>query len=192
MPFSQSTQISAIVQSIESLKPISILDIGMGMGQYGYLSRMYLENVNLFEIDGNYAKKREKKDWKIKIDGIEGFKEYITEIHTYCYNNLIIGEALEELKKIKDNSYELLLAIDILEHFEKKDGELFLRELQRVTSKYVIVSTPKKFILQEIDANPYENHRSLWNQEDFLKYKFKQIIENDISWIVILEKEKIK
>lgn len=43
MPFSQSSQISAIVQFGEELKPASILDVGVGMGQYGFLFRTNLE-----------------------------------------------------------------------------------------------------------------------------------------------------
>ena len=32
MPFSQSSQISTIVQYFEQLNPISLLDVGVGMG----------------------------------------------------------------------------------------------------------------------------------------------------------------
>lgn len=56
MPFSYSNQLSTIVGFAEQQNPESILDIGIGMGQYGFLLRTNLENVNLFEIDGSNAR----------------------------------------------------------------------------------------------------------------------------------------
>lgn len=51
MPFSQSSQLSAILGYAEELKPTSVLDLGTGMGQYGFMLRNNLEFLNLFEID---------------------------------------------------------------------------------------------------------------------------------------------
>ena len=65
MPFSQSSQISTIVQYIEQLNPTSILDVGVGMGQYGYLARINLENIHLFEINGSQGQQRDKADWRV-------------------------------------------------------------------------------------------------------------------------------
>ena len=152
MPFSQSGQISTIIQAIENIKPSRILDVGVGMGQYGYLCRMNLEHLNLFEIDGSQAQLRDRSQWQIVIDGIEGFAAYLTPVHDYVYNQIMIGEALTVLRHLPDQAYELVIAIDILEHFEKEQGQLFLAELQRVTSKTVLISTPKDFIEQEVEA----------------------------------------
>ena len=60
-----------------------------------------------------------------------------------------------------------VLAIDILEHFEKEQGIAFLQECRRVSRGSVLVSTPKDFVAQEVLANPLENHRSHWTEEDF-------------------------
>jgi len=118
MPFSQSSQISTIISFIEQLAPSSILDVGTGMGQYGFLMRNHLEHINLFEINGNVGKQRLKEQWRVKIDGIEGFAGYITPVHDYCYNQIMIGNALDILPTLNSQSYDLIIAIDILEHFE--------------------------------------------------------------------------
>ena len=70
MPFSFSSQISTIVQYIEQLNPASLLDVGVGMGQYGFLSRINLENINLFQIDDDQATQRPRDEWRVRIDGI--------------------------------------------------------------------------------------------------------------------------
>ncbi len=188
MPFSYSSQLSTIIGFAEQQNPLSVLDIGVGMGQYGFLLRTNLENVNLFEINGSSGRQRDRDQWKVRIDGIEGYAGYITPVHEYSYTNLLIGEALESLSTLEDNTYDLVLAIDILEHFDKDQGIVFLRESQRVCRGHTLVSTPKEFIAQEIPANPLENHRSHWNQEDFMLCGFDTFLPNSLSLIAVAKK----
>jgi 2-polyprenyl-3-methyl-5-hydroxy-6-metoxy-1,4-benzoquinol methylase len=188
MPFSQSSQISTIVGFIEKINPASILDVGTGMGQYGFLARNNLENVNLFKVDGAQASQKSRQEWRVRIDGIEGCRTYLTPVHEYVYNRIMIGEALDLLSKVGDNAYDLVLAVDILEHFIKPDGLKFLGELKRVTKRVVLVSTPKEFISQEIEANPYENHRSHWTDEELKQENYGEILDNSESWIAVYSK----
>src|SRR5688572_22886724 len=113
MPFSQTFQLTPIVSWVEQASPKTLLDIGIGMGQYGFLLRTKLENVNLFHIEGDKARLRSKHEWSIKIDGIEGFAEYMTPVQEWAYNNIFIADAMDCLASLADNSYELLIAIDV-------------------------------------------------------------------------------
>lgn len=173
---------------IEGLNPASILDVGVGMGQYGFLARNNLENVNLFQIDGASAAQRPKSEWRVRIDGIEAFSTYFTPVHDYVYNNIMIGDALDLLPRIPDGSYELAMAVDILEHFDKPEGRRLLSELKRVAKRAVLVSTPKEFMHQEVEANPYENHRSCWTREELQQEGMTELLENDMSWVVVQRK----
>ena len=186
MPFSQSSQISAIVAFLEQTSPRSVLDVGVGMGQYGYLARMHLENVDLFEIHGAEGRLKRPDEWARRIDGIEGCSIYLTPVHEYVYNKIFIGDALEILPTLADDAYEVVLAVDILEHFTTGDGRLFLHHLQRVASQHVLVSTPKEFVPQQVEPNPYENHRSLWSDRDLIELGYRRILPNDQSWIAVL------
>ncbi len=188
MPFSQSSQISIILNHIEQLNPSTILDVGTGMGQYGFLMRTNLENIHLFQIEAHRGWQRPKTEWRVRIDGIEGCDVYVTPVHEYCYNQLMIGDALDILPTIADNQYELVLAIDILEHFSIDDGIIFLNHLKRITSKTALISTPKTFIPQDVPANPYENHRSLWHQSELYENQFTHFLENTESWIAYYKK----
>jgi len=187
MPFSQSSQISTILQYIEQLNPLSLLDIGVGMGQYGFLARINLENLHLFQVEGDHGQQRPKQEWRVRIDGIEGCAVYLTPVHDYCYNHIIIGDALEILPTLPSQSYDLILAIDILEHLTFNDGLMFLSQMKRMTTKAALISTPKIFIPQEIEANPYENHRSLWTKDDLVSCDFTTILPNEISWIAVYQ-----
>jgi SAM-dependent methyltransferase len=187
MPFSQSSQISTILQYIEQLNPESLLDVGTGMGQYGFLARTNLENVHLFEIEGEHGWQRSKDEWRVQIDGIEACEVYLTPVHDYVYNQIFVGDALDVLPILASKSYDFVLAIDILEHFTEIQGEQFLTELRRIARRAVLLSTPKQFIPQEIAANPYENHRSWWTAEMLAKQHFCKILPNEISWIALWE-----
>ena len=187
MPFSHSGQLTAIVQEIERIAPASMLDVGTGMGQYGFLARMNLENINLFTIDGDKGTLAPRSQWRTRIDGIEGFVEYLTPVHQYVYDDLLVGEALSLLGTIPDGTYELVIAIDILEHFSAQEGLQFLKAIKRVSSRNVIVSTPKEFIEQEVAANPLENHRSLWSLGDLEAEGFTRVLPDLTSWITVYE-----
>lgn len=185
MPFSYSSQLSTIVGFAEHLQPASVLDVGVGMGQYGFLLRNNLENINLFRVEGAHGVQRDRSEWRVRIDGIEGFAGYFTPVHHYAYNNLIVGEALAMLATLPAASYDLVLAIDILEHFDKEQGFEFLRALQRVSRGAVLISTPKDFHEQEVEANPLENHRSHWVEADLQQRGFTGMLENPQSLIAV-------
>ena len=118
MPFSHSAQISTIVGFAELLQPASVLDVGAGMGQYGVLLRNHLEHEHLFEVTGSEGRQRPRDEWRVRIDGIEGFAGYLTPVHAWAYQEMRIGNALDLLPAIPAGQYDLVIAIDILEHFE--------------------------------------------------------------------------
>jgi len=187
MPFSHSGQISTIVGCAESLQPLSVLDVGAGMGQYGFLLRTNLEHVNLFEVKGTEGRQRNKADWRVRIDGIEGFAGYLTPVHDWAYNRVHIGNALDVLPTLAKASYELVLAIDILEHFDRVDGLRFLAECRRVASRAALVSTPKEFHAQDVPANPYEDHRSVWSGAELHAAGYTRVLPDAVSWIALAE-----
>ncbi|MBE0550329.1 MAG: class I SAM-dependent methyltransferase [Rubrivivax sp.] len=185
MPFSQSSQISTIVGYAQQLQPGSVLDVGTGMGQYGFLLRTNLENVNLFDIDGSSARQRHRSQWAVRIDGIEGYATYLTPVHEYAYNQVLVGNALDLLPTLADRAYELVLAIDILEHLSTDDGKAFLAHCTRIASRAVLVSTPKVFVPQDVPANPLEDHRSVWTERELQDLGFTSTLPNDESWVVV-------
>ncbi len=184
MPFSHLSQLSPVMGFIERHQPRSVLDVGVGMGQYGFLARTNLEHLNLCELTGSGSRQREKSEWLIRIDGIEGYPEYLTPVHDYAYNKIHIGDALEVLPQL-DARYDLVLAIDILEHFEKADGLKFIDMLKEASNRHVLVATPKEFTEQHFEANPYENHRSHWTGEELAANGLTQVLDNPHAWIAV-------
>jgi hypothetical protein len=173
MPTSRYSKLSEIMELVVLTDPESILDIGVGFGKYGFLSREYLELW-----DG-----REKyDDWKVRIEGIEVFKGYSTPVYDFIYDRIHIGNAIDILPDLKTN-YDLILLIDILEHFDYKEGIKLLEECKE-RGRNIIISTPKNIGSQK-DAfgNPFETHKFQWRKKHFDKFANKFFVRNDYSLI---------
>lgn len=185
MPFSHSAQISTIVGYAERLQPASVLDVGAGMGQYGVLLRNHLEHEHLFEVDGREGRQRPREQWRVRIDGIEGYAGYLTPVHAWAYQQMHVGNALELLPRIATGQYELVIAIDILEHFETADGLVLLEQCRRIARRAALVSTPKDFHAQHVPANPYEDHRSVWSAGQLHDAGYREVLADAVSWIAV-------
>lgn len=171
MPSSHLYQIQTIIELMLFTNPSSILDVGIGFGKYGFLAREYLE---LWNTDQPYGK------WTRRIDGIEAFPDYITPAHRFIYNNIYVGNAVEAIASL-DTHYDLLLLIDVVEHFEYKEGIELLR-LCKDRSRNVLVSTPKDMGKQEsLFGNPHEQHKFQWTMQHFGKGPDVCFLDNDYS-----------
>jgi methyltransferase family protein len=176
MPSSQHYHISKIMDLIININPMSILDIGTGFGKYGVLCREYLE---LWDGRHNYSQ------FLRRIDGVEVFGDYITPLHKFVYNNIYVDDIMEVLDKI-ETKYDLILLIDVLEHFEKHQGEVLLQKILRKNDG-ILISTPKKPSIQK-DAfrNVYETHRSEWTKGDLSSLAPNLVINDRVSHIAYL------
>lgn len=176
MPTSHLHQLNEIVEAIMLINPQSILDVGVGFGKYGVLVREFLELH-----DG----REQYHTWQRRIDGIEAFADYLTPLHEFIYDTVYVGDALTLLPTLPE-TYDLILLIDVLEHFPRDIGETLVQNcLQR--GHNLLISTPGWFIPQEAAfANPYERHHSLWTRTDFRPWTPHCFVPNDISLICVI------
>jgi len=124
-------------------------------------------------------------DWKIKIDGIEVFEGYILPHHQHIYNKIFIGNVLDLLPVDKER-YDLILLIDVLEHFTYEDGIKLLTECQK-QAKNIIISTPWDIGIQgECFDNKYESHLFQWKKSHFKQYKNAYFFPNSNSLLCFI------
>lgn len=167
MPTSHPFQLNEIVNLTTTLKPTTVMEIGVGFGKYGLLLREYLEIWGEGEIYEN---------WLRKIDGIEIFESYIMDHHRAIYDDIYIGNALDIMPK--RDSYDLILLIDVLEHIEYESA-IHLLNICKQKAKHIIISTPKDIGHQgEGYGNIYESHLSQWNRKSL-----RRILGSDTLFI---------
>ena len=160
MPSSTHVHISKMVDWIVRLQPTSVLDIGIGFGKWGFLVREYTD-IN--------AHRYQREDWRVRIEGVEAFPEYVTPTYHYIYDQVYHGDLREVLPRL--TTYDLVIIGDVIEHFDKEVGLDLLRQL-RQKSRYILLSSPTVFFTQELFENEFERHRSLWTVDDFKGFQF--------------------
>ncbi|RIK73451.1 MAG: hypothetical protein DCC67_17875 [Planctomycetota bacterium] len=165
MPSSRNNHIPTVLSVVQQLKPQSILDIGTGFGKWGFLFREYTDIVASEHDPARY----QRANWRVVIDGIEGFRDYLTPVHSYVYNSVFVGDLREILPTL---------------------GQ-YVRECISHATKAVIISTPAEFVPQgEACGNSYEIHRSFWSPGDFMidgADCLAEKLENEILLAVLLK-----
>ena len=96
-------------------------------------------------------------------------------------------DVLEFAQGQPDQSFDLVLLIDVLEHLEKGPGNALLREMLRITRRRAIVFTPDGFVEQYADdsaqkiveaygtpmiENPLQKHLSGWTRRELADFGF--------------------
>ncbi|MCB0254174.1 MAG: hypothetical protein KDI55_10610 [Anaerolineae bacterium] len=176
MPSSPFQQLTQIVELIRLTDPQNLLDIGVGFGKYGVLSREYLE-INSGNLDRN--------SWQRRIDGIEGFQSYLNPLHEYVYDHVYVGDAAQLVPTLPYR-YDLALVIDILEHFDYTSGCKLIVDLRKI-SRNVLVGTPKEWVDQgAIFGNRMEEHKFRWERKHFGDFGAHCFIPNEFSLICFI------
>lgn len=161
---SNPMQISYVLDAILQLNPQSVLDVGCGSGKYGVLTREYLR--------------------KARINGIEGFVQYVTDVHRLTYNNIYVGNAMKMAPKI-DFSYDLVVMIDMLEHLIPEEGARLLNDLSKC-SRSILISVPVWHPEQgALDGNVLQEHHAQYNVASLRQLGFHQIWRIGGSYIAL-------
>src|SRR5438477_6170404 len=182
MPSSRPNTVPTIIHLLRQLKPRSILDVGVGFGKWGHLFREY---TDILEAERD-PRRYERKNWQVKIDGIEGHAAYLTEMHRYLYNDIHLGNACDLITKLPP--YDLVFMGDVIEHLEKPAGMQLLRDAWARCNKAIIVTTPKYETGQtDLCGNELERHRSLWGAKDFRQFTGAtvKIVDRDMLLAVL-------
>lgn len=157
MPTGASDCLTPVACFLEWLQPRRVLDVGVGAGRMGFLSREY----------GDVPWRRSGEQAGIVVDGIEGHEPYLGDVQRALYDDLIVGEANDVLLRLvaSDRRYDLVIAAEILEHFSSQEGAMFLQRCLAV-GDVVLVTTPSWYFDQAVAENPFETHKSFWSPTD--------------------------
>lgn len=162
MPVTWYDCIPAILDKVKSADPQSVLEVGSRLGKYGMLLRETIELPKAYH---------ERDSWRVRIDGIETCLGYQNPLHGYAYNHVYYGNVPDLVNQL--SQYDVVLLVDVLEHFEKDVGLHLLKSLTKIIRKAIIVSTQEVPNVQEKDISSHvEGHKSSWTNIDFCDFDF--------------------
>jgi len=176
MPTSDHNTIDTILKIVSPLAPKRIFEIGPGYGKYAHLLREMLDVCN----------GRRWGQFVTTIDCCEIFPDYITDLHRLLYDNIKIDDA----RNADIAGYDLVLAIDVIEHLQFDTVAPFIERLVR-NNRYVLIVVP--YVVSQQGAifdNRAETHVSQFNYAYFRRFGHHAFFPSD-SLVALLSREPI-
>jgi len=178
--------ISTAIAWIREINPSSVLDIGIGFGKWGHLCREYLDV---------WCGSHERKDWKLRLVGIEGFEPYIHPGSKYMYDDILIGDALERIHDA--GLFDLVIMNDVLEHFTRTQANCMLVNASAIAKAVLVVTPGGKWPQGALYGNEYERHRTvikLRHVRNMFRVLRHQSFENGGRgyWMALLEGQQAR
>jgi len=115
------------------------------------------------------------------IVGVDIYEPYLRKIEADIPYTVI----KYDVRKIKDiflpNSFDVVYAIDILEHLTRKESIELVKQIKQIARKAVVIECPRGYIPQNIDiqgfgAHKYQTHRSGWDVQELEEMGFKCVV----------------
>ena len=136
---------------------LSILDVGCGRGKWGYLMR----------VDWWATRKGERDKEPELLVGVDLFLPFLSKVRYHrIYDDVVYCHA--SYLPFATQSFDVVLASEILEHIPKEQGLLLLQEAERIAKKSVIITTPHLAFRRRGGLptpegfNPLERHVQRW------------------------------
>ncbi len=109
--------------------------------------------------------------------GVDGFMPSIEESRRKGnHNDYVCCDILEVGSKFPAESFECVMALDVIEHLPKEKGLELLRQMEQLSSRRVIIFTPNGFLAQsEHSDNPLQVHLSGWSVQEMRERGFRVI-----------------
>jgi SAM-dependent methyltransferase len=117
--------------------------------------------------------------------GVDGHEPAIIssrehKIHT---ENFVMN-VLDVAEKFSPKSFDCVVALDLIEHFSKEEGEKMIKTFENIAKKKVIIFTPNGFVPQgKYDNNDFQLHKSGWSCKEMKNRGYRVIGINGLKWL---------
>jgi hypothetical protein len=101
-------------------------------------------------------------DQRPELVSVDIWPAYASDLRKIADHVLVASSAA---LPFSGNSFDLGFLCEVIEHLDQRQGELSVREMQRICRK-CIISTPLKMFPQDgYDGNPLQAHKHQWLAE---------------------------
>lgn len=90
----------------------------------------------------------------LKCKNILGCDIWMSYLYHICDKFMTIQIGMNELQRFPNNSYDVVLCLDVIEHLHESTTLEAINEMKRIARRRVIIYTPNKF---ETNENAIEN-----------------------------------
>jgi 2-polyprenyl-3-methyl-5-hydroxy-6-metoxy-1,4-benzoquinol methylase len=74
----------------------------------------------------------------------------------------------------KAKSFDIVLAMEVLEHLEKEAGQELLKAMEKIARKQIIISTPVgRYYQDALGGNPHQEHKAFWHPAELRDLGYK-------------------
>ena len=107
--------------------------------------------------------------------GIDSFEPSINKSKDKGIHKLyVLDNVLNVNQHFGPRSFEIVLALDLIEHLEKEDATKLISKLEKIATSQVVLFTPNGFLPQgEFNNNVYQIHKSGFTVSDLTNLGYK-------------------
>lgn len=130
-----------------------------------YLERAVGDAESLLDVGCGVASPLRDLSRKLgRSVGVDAFESAVEESRAAgTYTDVKLLDVREIGREFPPRSFDVVAAIDVLEHLSEHDGLQLLDDMERIARLRVVVFTPNGFVPQEAtEGNPWQVHRSGW------------------------------
>ncbi len=112
---------------------------------------------------------------RLKTVGVDAFGPSIELSRKHgIHNDYVQADVTEINKKFEQQSFDCVIALDVIEHLTKEQGLTLLEHMEKIAKKQIIIFTPNGFLFQApYKDNPWQEHKSGWTVEEMQARGYK-------------------
>jgi ubiquinone/menaquinone biosynthesis C-methylase UbiE len=139
----------------------SVLDVGCGAGILGYLIRNSWQNTEEGSVQfADFFARDPRNDEPQLLVGVDFQLDSVKRCeHHRIYDKLYLASASH--LPFADKSFDTVVCVEVLEHLEKPESLMAIRELERIARRRVVITVPR----ESVDAHSGHDERQ------FLRYE---------------------
>lgn len=141
---------------------------------YGILSKELENNATVLDVacGTGIPMSTLNKFKQYRVTGVDLFEPYLQIVRKRdIYENAVKAD-IRNLP-FPEKSFDVVIALHIIEHLEKEEGIAFMRQLEKIARKKVIIATPNGFLRQDgYDNNYLQEHKCGWYPEEMINYGY--------------------
>ena len=128
------------------------------------------EIVSILDVACGLSLKSKFIPAQIRV-GVDIYEKYFSHIESEV-PYVVIKYDVRKLREIfQPNSFDLIIALDVIEHLEKEESLDMIKQCEEIARKAVILETPLGHIPQNLDilghgGHEFQTHRCGWETQE--------------------------